>query len=147
MYGQSFRTEEKAPVNDSRPIDDYNMIAIIVEDVLHSQTVFVDANKGYTRHQINIFKQGSIALTLSAILFYITYILGFIKIEVISPIAELTNAIMKPKGSEQIQRFVDRIQLRNMRNRDRKFRMQFKRLKRLKERKRRLQLKDSMDEV
>lgn len=137
FYGQSFRTEDKAQVNDSRPIDEYNMIVIIIEDVAHSQTVFVEATGRFTSHQIELFKQGSIVLTLSAVLFYITYILGFIKVEVISPISELTNAIMKPKGTDQIQRFVDRIQYRNIRSSDRKFRWQFKRLQRLREIKRR----------
>lgn len=69
-----------------RQIDEYNMLMIVVEDVDHSEEIYLDAVETFAAIQIELFKYGIILLTVFLIAFYVIFCLGVIKMEVINPI-------------------------------------------------------------
>ena len=132
LFGESIQKEKaRGPVDAEREVDDYNLLIIVVEDVDHSEEIYLDAVNTFAGIQIELFKYGIILLTVFLIAFYVIFSLGVIKMEVINPITQLTNVMLKPKGVEHIEKYVEKIQLRNIRQQDKIFRKQYKQLNRL----------------
>lgn len=89
---------------------------IVVDDVLSSEDFLVEALDRHSQVTIGPFRYSIIVLSLTLVAVYVLFILGVIRSEVVAPIRELTDALKKPKGLDEIQTFVNKIQLKSIRD-------------------------------
>ena len=103
MFGKSIHREIRTTeIENARPTEEFNMLMIVVEDVLHGEDVYLEALDRHSEATVTPFKFASIAVSLALVAAYVLVILCVVRSEVAAPIRELTDALQKPKGLDEI---------------------------------------------
>ena len=86
------------------------MMIVIIEDVQISEDIYYNATKMFVSQEVKLFNDKLMGVSACYMVFLIIFVLVFIRMILIKPIETLTDQIVNPKKSEDINKFVKKIQ-------------------------------------
>jgi len=101
-------------IPDSRSQSDFNLIVILCQKVANSELIHMEYLSIYIDEVLTIFLKITFAVTSFLTLFFVILGISLFKFEVINPVNELIDHITSPQNYEKIERFVKKIQKREI---------------------------------